>query len=480
MFEEISVKTPLRPLRTFCVSALRLLAGKWDFSAKVARISQSAQSRDRFCPQIANASAMAWHSQIANRKSQVVNSKAAFTLIELLIVTVVVLAMMGILFRLTGIAGSANAREETIRKMQCLENCLSGYYAAFGMYPPVPLQGVSRNIYRRVDDEGYQSSDPSDTDSGNDAFNEYEQVEAACRAQPVAAMFPPKSRMKNMKGQEVSSHSAYESYQSAVQSALSAGVYSSEQEEIIKKWVDRTLEDISGRPGFLNSFEDTTSANELQLFRFGLMSFLLPRYRFMLDCAKGAQSGNTEAFNNAIDAFAQWTENNTLPPRMDSGVAYASWKDFCDIMGGNDEWQIDLIPSQAACARWMPNLRDCSISGPGRTFFGVYVGNSSDSGIPKVKDAASFHLYFPGGYNGSSSSRGYPLQSYTVKDGWSNDFFYYSPAPYQTYTLWSAGANGKTFPPWIDLDQFRKDHREQYDTAIGWLSDDIKYMGTGR
>ena len=89
--------------------------------------------------------------------------KRAFTLIELLIVTVVILALMGVMFRLTGIASGASNRETTVYRMQCLENCLSGYYAAFGSYPPVPLQGASRNIFRKTDTNNpwIQSDDPA-------------------------------------------------------------------------------------------------------------------------------------------------------------------------------------------------------------------------------------------------------------------------------------------------------------------------------
>ena len=67
--------------------------------------------------------------------------------------------------------------------------------------------------------------------------------------------------------------------------------------------------------------------------------------------------------------------------------------------------------------------------------------------------------------------------SYTVVDGWGRDLFYYSPAPYQMYVLWSAGANGKTFPPWVDLKQL---NTAQVKEAIAWMSDDIKYMTTGK
>jgi hypothetical protein len=68
----------------------------------------------------------------------------------------------------------------------------------------------------------------------------------------------------------------------------------------------------------------------------------------------------------------------------------------------------------------------------------------------------------------------------TVRDGWNRDFFYYSPAPYQTYVLWSAGPDGNTFPPWVDMEQFRKEYPDHYKKAVQWTSDDIKFMSTGK
>ena len=94
-----------------------------------------------------------------------------------------------------------------------------------------------------------------------------------------------------------------------------------------------------------------------------------------------------------------------------------------------------------------------------------------------MQDAGGFSLYFPGGFDGGSDSRGYPLLTYTVRDGWGRDFYYYSPAPYQSYTLWSAGANGWTFPPWVDLEQLNEKQRKN---AVRFMSDDIKYMSTGK
>ena len=110
--------------------------------------------------------------------------KRAFTLIELMIVTVVLVTLMAIVFRLAGITGPQEARAKTIKRMQCIENCLSGYYAAFGSYPPVKLHG-SRNIYLKVDKWGIQEEDGQTVSSLN-----WASVEAACRSQPVGARYP--------------------------------------------------------------------------------------------------------------------------------------------------------------------------------------------------------------------------------------------------------------------------------------------------
>ena len=114
--------------------------------------------------------------------------KKAFTLIELLIVTVVIVTLMGIVFRLAGTGSDSKARATTVSRLQKLSNALSGYYAAFGSYPPVPLQGRSRDIYTRVDSHGSMGygiqGRPSDRNTP--AFESAEmkkQIEAACRAQ---------------------------------------------------------------------------------------------------------------------------------------------------------------------------------------------------------------------------------------------------------------------------------------------------------
>ena len=63
--------------------------------------------------------------------------KRGFTLIELMVVMAVLVTLMAIMFRISGIGADADNRTRTIVRLQRLENCLSGYYAAFGSYPPV-------------------------------------------------------------------------------------------------------------------------------------------------------------------------------------------------------------------------------------------------------------------------------------------------------------------------------------------------------
>ena len=82
--------------------------------------------------------------------------KRGFTLIELLVVVVVLVTLMSIMFRIGSVGGSADNRNRTIVHMQRLENCLSGYYAAFGSYPPVKLHGT-RDFYMKVGSHGIQT-----------------------------------------------------------------------------------------------------------------------------------------------------------------------------------------------------------------------------------------------------------------------------------------------------------------------------------
>lgn len=92
--------------------------------------------------------------------------KRAFTLIEMMIVVAVIAILTGILFRLMGVGEDAEKRNITVARMQRLENCLSGYYAAFGSYPPVELEGRSRNYRYEVNPGGIQQTSRNPQNGG--------------------------------------------------------------------------------------------------------------------------------------------------------------------------------------------------------------------------------------------------------------------------------------------------------------------------
>lgn len=379
-----------------------------------------------------------------------------FTLIELLVVTVVIVTLMGIVFRLAGMGGESRARAITIRRMQCLENCLSGYYAAYGSYPPVPLQGRSRSIYARADTYGVQNSGKEEKGSLNATY-----IHQACRAQPVAALFPFRNHMKSdlekycQAIQEYYNHNPPAKYKALFSIIKNPGA--------ISKDIDR-------------DWGASSDGNNVQVFQFGLMSFLLPRYLFMF-------SGSSAFYKNAN----QWGSNNQLPSRLDTGVPYQSWDEIFEIMGGNNSdgrissneaGMISNLTSQSVCARWMPNLK--GIVTGGGSFYGIDTGCSEnyDYYLGNIPDGAGIetfelHIHSPNGYSEGGGGDPYILNCMTVRDGWHTDFYYYSDPPYQSYRLWSAGGNRRTFPPWYDLDQFSS---SEISTIKGWISDDFVHL----
>ena len=197
-----------------------------------------------------------------------------FTLVELLIVTVVIAILMAIVFRLAGMGGESAARAKTISRLQKLSNAVSGYYAAFGSYPPVPLQGRSRDIHTRVNGNtmGYGIQGPASERS--EGSWDKKQIEAACRAQPVGAGYPLDPETTE-----------------DADLATMAEVYHIKRYHVID--------------GNVGSFREGTEWSENNVFMFGLMSFLLPRYQFMLD-------GKQELYG-----FKAWLENNRVPYLLD-------------------------------------------------------------------------------------------------------------------------------------------------------------------
>lgn len=365
--------------------------------------------------------------------------------------TVVIVTLMGIVFRLAGVGGDSRANAKTVARMQRIENAISGYYAAYGSYPPVPLQGRSRDINVRVDSNGVQGS-PSDQNPANLSSPDTEtkkQVEAACRAQPLAVLWP-----MFMYAGESSKKSTAEKQVTAIATQLKASF--------------GPLRNVGGLA------LDKSDWKDVQLFQFGLLSFLLPRYLFMLE-------GANEMYDN--HPRGQWAKNNQRPCTLDQGRPYESWermqKDVLkqDSVSSGRASIIENLASQSVCARWMPNFEGI-ISG-GRRFYGVstgdgdwpYLSGELYVGLPERGHRKVLRQFSPHGFDSSGSL--YILNGMTISDGWGNEFYYYSEAPYQDYRLWSAGPNVATFPPWLDVNSFSTKEQK---TILEWTKDDVSHL----
>ncbi len=392
--------------------------------------------------------------------------RKAFTLVELLVVVVVIVTLMAVTFRLGSAGADQTARARTVNRMQRLENCLSGYYAAYGSYPPVALHG-SRDYTYKVDGHGIQQVGTGGSGSGQRETGEisWERVEAACRSQPVAMNYPfanadiadyvnEISRMLMEKAN--SNESRYKAFQN--NEALKYGFFA--------------LTDNSALSGKSQYSEWT----RVQMFRFGLMSYLLPRLLVIFNFS--GRSSAPSGFSQIFQQQRQWTMNNELPCDFETGQPYRDWSDVLSEMS-RERWKIAALPSQATCARWMPNLEGV-VAGAERTFYGVNTHDPYYGGTAAGVTADTTHpkLYSAGESQsgGSNYSQQYLLDGLTVQDGWHNDFYYYSPSPHQTYTLWSAGPNGKTFPPWVTDEELNQMREQDKASALSWMADDIMYM----
>ena len=208
--------------------------------------------------------------------------------------------------------------------------------------------------------------------------------------------------------------------------------------------------------------------DSVQLWRYGVMSFLLPRYLFMMQ--------QSEEFR--VEDYAQWTAYNDLPFDPDTGVLYGDgdvqrgWRavrDNYSRSSGRDRWKIELIPSQAACARWMPNFERICACSKEQNFFGTDIRGKQDQDY-LLSPYSVPTIYSP---NKESTSQQYVLDCITVRDGWGRELFYYSPPPHQTYRVWSSGSDGMTFPPWTDLNTLNESERR---IVLNWTKDDIAVM----
>lgn len=395
--------------------------------------------------------------------------KKAFTLVELLVVVVVLTTLMTITFRLVSVGGDSEARNLTMNRLHRLENALSGYYAAFGTYPPVNLHGY-RNPFLVVSGHGVQNEDGEENrniwgwlnaegDGVRDSRQElraWEQVRAACESQPVACNFP----FSEEYGDIVRLASDY------WKEAIDKEIHEMEDDE--KELLNRGFDNgVSQNIGRFSQYQKSTKWTEVQLFRFGLMSYLLPRYLIMMN--------SDESFYRD---YEQWKHNNALPNDPLTGRAFTSWENMRENYVRSDEKRdiahVANIASQSACSRWMANFEGSLFCTRPISLYGVDVQDEDTYGnlLSSLhdKDIVKALMHSPGGYDNDSGSSQYLLDLITMKDGWSGEFYYYSPPPYQSYILWSAGPNKRTFPPWIDRSALDADANR----CIGyWVLDDI-------
>ena len=383
--------------------------------------------------------------------------KRGFTLVELMIVIAVLVTLMAITFRITNMVAETESRTMTITRMQRLENALSGFHAAFGCYPPVKLHG-NRSF------EGQEES----INWGNESEAWY-WVERISRTQPVGCRFPFPEKMSD--------------YIRELSDLIAAAASSGEYEDVFKdpktrEWAAAGFASAgdSHVEGRLSAKKDKVLWNEIKLFQYGVMSYLLPRYFVMM-------GGSPKYFE--AGSYAQWTKNNDNPsdPFTGNAMDWTTVYNWAEEQrgGGKSEnvVKLQMVPSQSACARWLPNLEGICLCNSDSRLFGIDIKSYHwrDRGIfdsmeieylvPAVRESC-----FTPDDDGSYRDQ-YLLDEVTVQDGWGHEFYYYSRSPYQSYTLWSSGPDGKTFPPWIARDQLSG---QELDLAAKWTKDDITHM----
>ena len=387
--------------------------------------------------------------------------KRAFTLIELMIVIAVLVTLMAITFRLGNIGRDSEARTITITRMQRLENCLSGFHAAFGCYPPVKLHGN-----RSFDDQ-------EESINWNNEGEAWPWVERICRTQPIGCRFPFKESMSNY----------IRELSDLIATAASSGEYEDVfKEQYMKDWAtagfasagDKSIE------GRLSQKKKKILWSEIKLFQFGVMSYLLPRYLVMM-------GGSKDYYKDGDDGYWQWTKNNQNPSDPFRGddttwVSVYEWVEkYRQGVKHPDVTKLRMIPSQSVCARWMPNLEGICCCNTDDPLFGIHIKSShwSDSGI---FDSQEIEYLAPALYGACFSAEGdgsntdqYVLDGITVKDGWGRELYYYSRQPYQSYTLWSSGPDCKTFPPWLSRDYLRSNDNAGK-LAAKWTKDDLIHL----
>ena len=297
--------------------------------------------------------------------------KRGFTLIEMMVVVAVLVTLMSISIRIANIGSETEARSMTISRMQRLENALSGFHAAFGCYPPVKLHG-NRSLEHQGQDINWSNEGEA-----------WRWVRDVCRSQPVGCRFPfpPGANGKISE--------AIRELSDAVREASNTEEYQdlfSSQD--MKDWANAGFMSASDSrvEGRLSGKKDKVLWSDMKLFQYGVMSFLLPRYLVMMGGDRQYYEGN-----DGSGGYAQWSQNNQNPsdPYTGNPVPWSTVYNWVQNYVNNDERmseeivKLRLMPSQAVCARWMPNIEGICRCNRDITLFGVHIKSTHrmDMGI---------------------------------------------------------------------------------------------------
>ena len=323
---------------------------------------------------------------------------AAFTLIEMMVVVALIGIMIAGVFKLISAAGSSNQRATTVQKLQKLENALSGFYAEYGSYPPV-LRHESGDPSRETLDDTQQNRGYGELKSDSDRFAA--RCNRAAASQPISYEYPcwdtpeENARLRNwfeMRG---------------ITGVLSANEVSGSFKAEHSEWSDS------------------------KAFKFGLLSFLLPRLQTMAQFDKNYNMTTGKGPNPVFFRRARWTKYNQAT---------------------EGAYRTQIERESVACARWLPNFANM-LDGGGMVL-GVRLSGDRN-GHPRT--------YWQGG-------QWIAVVGATLLDGWERPFYYQSLPPYQSYRVWSAGPDGNTFPPDYPMENLTAAERRQ---VSGWIEDDV-------
>ncbi len=91
------------------------------------------------------------NSQFSIRRRQ---HRSGFTLIEMLVVIVIIVILMGVVFKLSkGAMDKATYAKET-KRVTILRTLIEEFYAEYGLYPPIPLYKIDNKLIQPIDFTG--------------------------------------------------------------------------------------------------------------------------------------------------------------------------------------------------------------------------------------------------------------------------------------------------------------------------------------